>query len=92
MPVIMSLKIEFCITIGVAPTCLPEHGGSHMSYVSWPAVGHRCCLSALSALVYTHNFLPLGVPIGKSPLSVQTPLRCCVCSATGASGDDWQVH
>lgn len=31
MPAIMSLKIEFCITIAVAPTCLLEHGGSHMS-------------------------------------------------------------
>lgn len=87
MPAVMSLKIEFCITIAVASKCLLEHGGSHMSGDSTvtEALGlqldHRCCLSALSALVYTHNFLLLGVPIGKSPLSVQTPLHCCVCSA-----------
>lgn len=31
MPAIMSLKIEFCITIGVTPKCLPEHSDSHMS-------------------------------------------------------------
>lgn len=45
MPAIMSLKTEFCITIGVASKCLLEHSGSHMSGDStvtealWPAVG-----------------------------------------------------